>query len=885
MDSFSGHETGGTRRLGPGTRLGYYELREPLGKGGMGQVWMSFDTQGERLVAVKVLPPEFQGNDEAIDQVRAAFRVVHALTHQHISKTIGLFNDATHGPYIVMDLVRRQPLSRYAWNYRERHGSIPLSRVIELLGPVAEALDYAHRKEVLHRDIKPQNILVDASEDLSVGGVTLIDFGLAAEIRSTMTQHTKGKVETQGTRPYMSPEQMRGKRRGWDGRTDQYALAVVAYELLAGNLPFEGDDGVALMLAILNEPADPIPEQPPAVNGALLRGLSKNREERFASCRELVSALSGPSTAVPPAASSTDGWTAEPVNPSGPKRWTVPSPECRTIMDGIARAKAGDTVLIQPGVYREKIELCDGVRLAGTERDRCVLKLAEGAESIISGVNLAIAAVSGLTLEGDRTDEGKADGIHLVNCVAKVTSCVVRGLAGDGIAASGTGTQLEIDSCLCEENGADGISITEGAKATVQRSICRRNESWGVLVGLGESSAQLIGNTCQENEAFGIGFINGGRGEASNNTCCHNKLCGLGAIGEQCDVAFTDNLTEENGDFGITIQLGARLRLTRNTCRLNGSCGIAIRKPGTRATLSGNRCEKNRQHGISFEESAVGDVTDCVSSGNDHVGLLLSDQGTKVSVTGCVLDGNNQSGLMVQSKASASAAHTACCGNSLSGIVVAHAGTEVRLEKMTSERNGMSGLKVQEGACAEASDCTCKENKQSGFFATSAGTRLGVTGSVGDKNRNHGLAIRDGAVGEAKANNFRFNDWCGVMTTGNGTAVTIGSNSCHGNEQDGITAQKGATLHAERNFCRKNIQSGIEIRGRETGGKLIANECEENLLHGIRLVEDPAILVERNVCQDNRKWGIATGGLLDRLWSGSRRARLAENVDRRNGAG
>lgn len=293
VDSFSGNETGGTRGFGPGSRLGHYELREPIGRGGMGQVWLAYDTQGKRNVAVKILPPELKGNAEAIDQVTAAFQVVHALTHQHIGKTIGLFDDAELGPYIVMDLIRGVPLSKYARDYRAAHKSIPVQRVVELLRPVAEALDYAHRKGVLHRDIKPQNILVQHRADLSIEDVVLIDFGLAAEIRSTMARHTKGKVDASGTRPYMSPEQLRGKPGQWDARTDQYSLAVVAYELLAGHLPFESEDDMALMMAVLNEPADPVPGVAPTVNAALLRGLAKSKEDRAPGCVPLIDSLAG----------------------------------------------------------------------------------------------------------------------------------------------------------------------------------------------------------------------------------------------------------------------------------------------------------------------------------------------------------------------------------------------------------------------------------------------------------------------------------------------------------------------------------------------------------------------------------------------------------------
>lgn len=121
-DSYGDHSTRGNLRLGPGTVLGVYRLDEPLGRGGMGLVWKAWDTAGKRFVAVKLLPPEFTGNEAAIGQVRDAFQVVHALTHQHIGKTIGLLDDPQFGPYIVMEYLPGIPLSQFAKKYRRADG-------------------------------------------------------------------------------------------------------------------------------------------------------------------------------------------------------------------------------------------------------------------------------------------------------------------------------------------------------------------------------------------------------------------------------------------------------------------------------------------------------------------------------------------------------------------------------------------------------------------------------------------------------------------------------------------------------------------------------------------------------------------------------------------
>lgn len=306
IDSYGDNPTHGFRGPGPGTLLGVYRLEEPLGRGGMGQVWKAWDTAGERVVAVKLLPPEFRGNKEAIAQVRDAFRVVHALTHQHIGKTIGMFDHEPHGPHVVLEYLPGVPLSKFARTHREEVGPLSVEMVAKLLRPVAEALDFAHVKGVLHRDVKPENILVEV-QDGKVGDVWLIDFGLAAEIRSSLSRVSKGNVDTSGTLPYQSPEQLRGKRTLWDGRTDQYSLAVVAFELLAGHLPFEGEPFV-LMHAIFNENAGNIQGVPVAANAAILRALAKNKAERFVTCVAFVRGLLAVLEAPIPQAPSVSDW-------------------------------------------------------------------------------------------------------------------------------------------------------------------------------------------------------------------------------------------------------------------------------------------------------------------------------------------------------------------------------------------------------------------------------------------------------------------------------------------------------------------------------------------------------------------------------------------------
>ena len=280
---FSGAERAAALRAG--AAIGGFTLRAKLGRGGMGEVWQAWDEMGDRPVVLKLVPPELQHFDDAMTRVKSSFQVVQSLQHQHICPLYVLGKDPYVGWYVVMKFIDGQTLSSYRSTYVARHGSFPVEQVVKVLRPVAQALDYAHSQRVIHRDIKPQNILIvgDAKD------VQLVDFGLAAEIRTTVSRYTQVQLDTSGTRPYMAPEQWKG--RGQDARTDQYALALVAYELLAGHLPFESADFEILRACALNDPPEPIEGMADSVNRALLVGLAKQRGERFETCCEFIDAL------------------------------------------------------------------------------------------------------------------------------------------------------------------------------------------------------------------------------------------------------------------------------------------------------------------------------------------------------------------------------------------------------------------------------------------------------------------------------------------------------------------------------------------------------------------------------------------------------------------
>jgi len=264
--------------------LNRYKVLGSLGRGGMGVVYKCFDEVGGIEIALKALPPELSHDEEEMEDIKANFQIVSKLVHQNICISKNLEKDSSNGNYyLIMECVEGEDLRR--WIRRKRNeGTLTLDEVLPVIRQIAEALDYAHGEGIIHRDIKPGNVMIDQN-----GRIKILDFGLAAQIHSSMSRVSMAYHGTSGTATYMAPEQWRGQAQR--AAADQYALAAMTYEMLAGRLPFEGNDTTLLREAVLNEQPQPIENLPKYVQNALLKALSKKPEDRFANCMGFIEAL------------------------------------------------------------------------------------------------------------------------------------------------------------------------------------------------------------------------------------------------------------------------------------------------------------------------------------------------------------------------------------------------------------------------------------------------------------------------------------------------------------------------------------------------------------------------------------------------------------------
>ncbi|HEY2094695.1 MAG TPA: protein kinase [Thermoanaerobaculia bacterium] len=273
--------------LAPDQMLGSYKLIARVGAGGMGEVWKAEDTRLGRTVAVKILPAQVASDAEAIARMRREARTAAGLYHPNIA-TIHSFEEAEGQTFIVMEFVDGEPLSNII-----ARGALPESEVCRIGRGVAEALAEAHEQGIVHRDIKPDNIIVRGQR------VKVLDFGIAKRVGAeSISSDAPTAFVTQqgmilGTVHYMSPEQALGKPL--DARTDLFSLGIVLYQAATGKLPFHGETVTETITRLVrDEPEPPRVANPRITPGLALlieRCLRKNRDERIGSATELSAAL------------------------------------------------------------------------------------------------------------------------------------------------------------------------------------------------------------------------------------------------------------------------------------------------------------------------------------------------------------------------------------------------------------------------------------------------------------------------------------------------------------------------------------------------------------------------------------------------------------------
>ncbi|MFJ7996966.1 protein kinase [Streptomyces sp. NPDC096310] len=308
------HDGARGRYAGGSVAGGRYQLRDLLGEGGMASVYLAYDAALDRQVAIKTLHTELGREQSFRERFRREAQAVAKLSHTNIVSVFDTGEDTLDGavmPYIVMEYVEGQPLGSVLQQDIGQYGAMPADKALKVTADVLAALETSHEMGLVHRDIKPGNVMITKR-----GVVKVMDFGIARAMQSGVTSMTQTGMVV-GTPQYLSPEQALG--RGVDARSDLYSVGIMLFQLLTGRLPFDADSPLAIAYAhVQEEPGAPSGinrSLTPAMDALVARALKKNPNERFPSAeamrdecaRVLTAGQPGAPAIVPGAAQHSSG--------------------------------------------------------------------------------------------------------------------------------------------------------------------------------------------------------------------------------------------------------------------------------------------------------------------------------------------------------------------------------------------------------------------------------------------------------------------------------------------------------------------------------------------------------------------------------------------------
>jgi parallel beta-helix repeat protein len=312
---------------------------------------------------------------------------------------------------------------------------------------------------------------------------------------------------------------------------------------------------------------------------------------------------------------------------------TVPD-DHPTLAGALAAARSGDEIQVKPGRYRESVVLRPGVRLSGTDRERCVIEVPDEAAFALSAEDCRGGVIENLTMDGRGTSAGEdiPDGIVLIDASVTVRNCVLKRLKGNGVWVRGAKSRPTLIQNTCTGNGLRGIEFAEGARGSAERNTCSNNRYGGIgAFGTG-TAPRVISNTCSGNGTYGIGFCEGAGGRAAGNTCGENGECGI-TVSEAAP-HLQENACRGNTHHGIYFEKASKGMAEQNTCEGNRDSGIGVFDRGTAPNLKGNTARGNRRTGIYFGGGAAGvaEANLCEKNGWDGIGI--AGKGTRPTIRG-----------------------------------------------------------------------------------------------------------------------------------------------------------------------------------------------------------------------------------------------------------
>jgi len=636
-------------------RIGKFEILRTLGKGAMGEVFLGRDPVLGREVAIKTVQPGNSFGEEAKARFEREARATAAMNHPNIV-TVFDFGEEDGLHYLVMEFIEGEDLESLI-----AKRSLSKPELLEALAQACEGLAYAHERGVIHRDVKPSNILVTRRGKKLHAKLT--DFGVALVDRSNLTE----QGVWMGTVSYMAPEYL-DTGKATPG-SDVFAVGVMLYEILTGGRkPFTGETTTGILNAILRNPAQPlVPEDTKDLSPAILevthKALAKNPEARFASAEALASAIREALEPPPPQKVEAPPVLATIVVGKGGKA------TCLSLRVALRQAAPGARILVLPGHYRESLVIDKDVTIYG-EGEASDIHL-ESPKGPCFLVQSAKAFFKGLTIHSPL--DGGEPGVRVTSGHASFTNCVVQACGGTGIElAPGAGLTLnsvhlawsdspEKGSSLglglylaqgtqasledCEIEGFPAGSIELGPESRVQLTRCRLlRSSFAGLLALEKSHAVLEDCELSGHLGSGLHAVGGANLQLHGCRLHENDGFGLSAMAsslvalEGCEVA-------RNQHAGVLIHRGATVQLKDCKVIEGGSLGLVCSEKG-RGVLEGCEIAGNAQSGAKVEPGGSLLLLRCVLRDGHDTGILLF-QDAEATLEECVVHRNARGGILL----------------------------------------------------------------------------------------------------------------------------------------------------------------------------------------------------------------------------------------------
>jgi serine/threonine protein kinase len=320
-----------------------YQITKQIGHGGMGIVYRAYDNELKQDVAIKLLPDTIAHNEKALELMKREAKISLMLSHPNIVR-LNNFEQTDNKAYLIMEYIEGESLS----DILLEKGKLSVDEALGISKQILEALSYAHEQKVVHRDLKPGNIIITTNPTLKKGEkggfdtgfkVKVLDFGIARVIKETMTKLT-GTTATSGTLLYMAPEQLKSSEQ--DNRVDIWAYGIVMYEMLTGHTPFM-DSTMVLQVA-----ADPIPNIPEWLNSIILKCLEKDKNNRFLTIEDIINSIEQKTVVTKPLPTATRPSSVSSIESSAKNDHPIASTESNNVYKPQQKIEAKNNNVLLP---------------------------------------------------------------------------------------------------------------------------------------------------------------------------------------------------------------------------------------------------------------------------------------------------------------------------------------------------------------------------------------------------------------------------------------------------------------------------------------------------------------------------------------------------------